>query len=405
MTLTLLLDLDDTLLINNIERFIPAYMQSLSWYLQELVDPGLLVKELLSATRRMIQNDRPDCTLQEIFEETFYPAIGVEPEELQQPIAQFYGTIFPTLRHLTQPQPGAIKLVEEAFERGYRVGIATNPLFPLTAIQQRLEWAGLSPAKYPFEAIASFENYHFAKPNPALFMEMLARMGWPEGPIVMIGDSRGNDILPALQAGLKAYWINPNGKTKIESPGQYFSGSISGALAWLNQIDQEHRQLEFTSISGNLAILKATPAFIDYLSRQTDQLDTWTIRPQEDEWCQTEIFCHLRDVEEEVNLPRITKMLAENNPFLPGKDTDQWAAERQYLCQDGQAATHRFITARIKLIEKLKALPEEAWNRPARHSIFGPTSLIELVRIIAGHDRLHIHQIYTTRNTVLTTAK
>ena len=38
----------------------------------------------------------------------------------------------------------------------------------------------------------------------------------------------------------------------------------------------------------------------------------------------TEIICHLRDVEREVNLPRIRRVLAEQNPFLVGEVTDVW---------------------------------------------------------------------------------
>jgi hypothetical protein len=30
----------------------------------------------------------------------------------------------------------------------------------------------------------------------------------------------------------------------------------------------------------------------------------------------------------------------------------------------------------------------------ARHAIFGPTHLSELVNIIAGHDILHVQQVY-----------
>jgi len=34
------------------------------------------------------------------------------------------------------------------------------------------------------------------------------------------------------------------------------------------------------------------------------------------------------------------------------------------------------------------------WDRPARHAIFGPTSLQELVGFMAEHDRLHVRQAF-----------
>jgi hypothetical protein len=105
-------------------------------------------------------------------------------------------------------------------------------------------------------------------------------------------------------------------------------------------------------------------------------------------------MCHLREVDAEVNLPRIIKVIQESNPFLPGIDTDKWAEERLYYCQNGQEAQEEFTAARIQLVNTLSRLSPEDWMRPARHAIFGPTTLKELVRIIVDHDRLHIRQAY-----------
>ena len=86
-------------------------------------------------------------------------------------------------------------------------------------------------------------------------------------------------------------------------------------------------------------------------------------------------------------------MLAINNPFIPGQDTDRWAAERQYQLQDCLDAQASFLEARVELLEILEALNDAGWDLPARHAIFGPTRLVELINIIAGHDRLHVRQV------------
>ena len=57
---------------------------------------------------------------------------------------------------------------------------------------------------------------------------------------------------------------------------------------------------------------------------------SWIKRPSPDAWSLTEIICHLRDVEQEVNLPRLKKIIQENNPFIHGVDSDRWADERDY---------------------------------------------------------------------------
>ena len=143
-----------------------------------------------------------------------------------------------------------------------------------------------------------------------------------------------------------------------------------------------------------MALLRSTPAAIASLTSPLP-VDVWKRKPAPAEWCLTEIICHLRDVEREVNLPRIRKLLAEENPFLVGENTDPWAGERHYAGQDGQKALADFITARKETLGLLKGLGTE-WSRMARHTIFGSTTLQELVGIVAGHDRAHIHQIWKT---------
>jgi hypothetical protein len=121
--------------------------------------------------------------------------------------------------------------------------------------------------------------------------------------------------------------------------------------------------------------------------------ETWAIRPKPLDWNLTEVICHLRDVEREVHLPAIRAILDENNPFLPGKITEPWVKERNYAAQDGSAALHEFLLSRKDTISHLETLKDE-WSRPARHSMFGPANLLELVGFFAAHDRSHIQQVW-----------
>jgi hypothetical protein len=99
-------------------------------------------------------------------------------------------------------------------------------------------------------------------------------------------------------------------------------------------------------------------------------------------------------VEQEVNLPRLRRLLNESNPFLSGEDTDPWAQKRGYRNQDGPLALSQFIAARMEFIALLESMPPDCWQAPARHAIFGPTTLKEIVSILASHDRLHIQQVH-----------
>lgn len=393
VTRTLLFDLDDTLLSNNIDAFLPAYLQAISIAVHPLVSPDNLVSSLMEGTRRMVQNRRPDRTLQETFAGSFYPTIGATREKLEPVFDRFYLRDYPALNHLTRLKPEAVRLVESAVERGYRLAVATNPLFPRTAICQRLEWAGLPSSKIPFEVISSYETFHFSKPDPAYFAELLGQMGWPEGPVVVIGDNLENDIRAARLLGLPAFWVTrPNITQPIGPLGPTASGRIRDFLPWLESTPPEQLLPDYNKLAAMLAILRATPAVFDTQLRVLKRR-AWNIRPRPGEWAPNEILCHLRDVDQEVNLPRLQKIIQEDNPFLPGMDTDPWAEERHYLHQDGAQALRSFTAARLKMLSLLEGLSPKDWQRTARHAILGPTRLEELVSITAAHDRLHVRQL------------
>jgi len=396
VSLTLLLDLDDTLLVNPLDRFLPAYLQKLSTFLESYADPSLIIQALMAGTRQMVQNQNPDCSLKEVFDAVFFPLIKVKPEDINPDIERFYAEIFPSLQALTHPKAEAIEFVETAFERGYQVAIATSPLFPHTAVAQRLDWAGLSPEKYPFALITSYETFHFSKPNPAYFAETLAQLGWPEEAVLVVGNDLENDIRPAQKLGLPAYWVQPKqGRPQGVVTGAGGTGELAGLISWLDQTPLEILRPQSNEPTALTSILRSTPAALNSLCQplDTSQLSS---RRKAGEWSPGEILCHLRDVDTEVNLPRLKKFLQEDNPFLPGEDTDRWAEERDYLHQDGKRALEHFSAARQRLLRILDVISPADWERTARHAIFGPTHLRELVAIIAGHDQLHIRQMADT---------
>jgi FMN phosphatase YigB (HAD superfamily) len=394
MTLTVLLDLDGTLLDNNMDSFVEGYLKAFGRHVHSIIDPGIFVSELLSATKQMVLNRRPDRTLEEVFDEAFYPAIHQRKEDLRDQIDSYYREVFPALKPLTNTKPEAIRLVEAAFERGYQVCIATNPLFPLTAIRQRLDWAGLSPQEYPFSLIPSYETFHFAKPNPAFYSEFLGVIGQPEGPVVMVGNDPVSDIAAARQAGLATFWLDDGILTAPQGDETTLAHhSLDDFLPWLDSNPLEELSPDYSTAYAILANLAGNAAAIDSLSRQMPS-SARIKQPSPGEWSFAEIMCHLRDVEAEVNLPRIRKVIRESNPFIPGKDTDPWASERQYILQDCMEALSSFLSSRTELLSVLDSLSPEDWQRPARHAILGPTHIQELVGIIASHDRLHIQQAH-----------
>ena len=391
MTVTVLIDLDDTLLINDMDRFLPAYLKGLSGHASRRVDPALFIQQLLPATGQMTAKSMPLETLEETFDRHFYPALGIEREEINAEIEDFYARKFPELRSLTRQNPVAIELIKEFFRRGWQVVIATNPVFPRTAILQRLEWAGLPVDHFPFNLIPSFEKMHFAKPHPAYFAELLGQIGWPDGLAVMIGNSLSDDIQPANRLGLPVFHLTDIAENN-DLPPYCAAGGLDQTIPWIESLLAQDIPPFAATPEAWLAVLGATPAALQTRTCWFVRTE-WNASPAPGEWNPVQILCHLRDVDAEVNLPRIRRILTEDTPQLTGIDTDGWAESRHYAEQSGPDATDAFMQGRMEMLRQLVELSNSDWLRACRHTIFSRTTLAELVSFMATHDRSHLQQL------------
>ncbi|MBE9524575.1 MAG: HAD hydrolase-like protein [Chloroflexi bacterium] len=395
MSITILIDLDDTLLSNSMDTFIPAYIGGLGKFLGNRIKPELTAQTLLSATQKMFENTRPDRTLKETFDPAFYPVLGVTESEMREPIDQFYSHDFSKIKNLTQTRPKAINLIKSFIERDYTIGIATNPLFPRTATMQRLSWADLPAENNQYGLVSSYEDFHYAKPNPAYYAEFLAKLGWPRGQVVMIGHDPVHDIEGASGLGLATFWISDQSADFDKTaPTRHATGNLDDVIPWLDSLPEQDLLPQLSEPSALIAMLRGISAAIDSLLRNR-LTDVWLQRPHGDAWSLTEIMCHLRDVEREINIPRLHQVLHENNPFITGIDSDPWAKERNYQLQNGPQALRDFLSARIETLDILVTLSNEDWQRHVQHTILGPTHLQEIISIIAQHDRLHLRQIFS----------
>jgi FMN phosphatase YigB (HAD superfamily) len=211
--LAILFDLDDTLLANPMDTFVPAYFRALTEFMAGELPPRLLIGQLLRATRAMDDNDEPARTNEQAFAGVFFPGLGRDPAELKPVFERFYRDAFPGLRSLTALVPGAVEAVRWAAAGGRQVAIATNPLFPRPAILQRIEWAGLSIDELSIDLVTSYENMHATKARPAYYVEIAERLGRRPDECVMVGDNWSWDVANSVAAGMAAWWIAPPGAT------------------------------------------------------------------------------------------------------------------------------------------------------------------------------------------------
>ena len=230
MIRAVLLDLDDTLLDNDMGRFLPPYFAALGERMARFVAPDDFVSMLLASSRVMVNSQDPTVTNQQAFDADFYPNLAYPESEVGPEINAFYEEDFPALKRYTRPRPEARPLVQTLFDRGYDVVIATNPLFPRRAIEHRLNWAGIF--EFPFTLVTTYENSHFCKPNPQYYQEILDKVDCEPHQAVMVGDDFENDIEPAKQVGLHTYWIT-DGTHDAVSAYLGTQGTLADCLEWI----------------------------------------------------------------------------------------------------------------------------------------------------------------------------
>jgi hypothetical protein len=107
-----------------------------------------------------------------------------------------------------------------------------------------------------------------------------------------------------------------------------------------------------------------------------------------------QILCHLLESENKTQRPTLERILHEDNSFIVAP---QPSGPNLPICDtDGfRVATH-FVEARQKTLAFLTTLQPSDWQRGARHSVFGLTSLLEMAYFTAQHDRLHLNQLCQT---------
>jgi FMN phosphatase YigB (HAD superfamily) len=340
----------------------------------------------MEGTNRMFANLDPRRSLETCFTDYFYPALDTTEAFLRPKLEDFYRHVFPTLKSRTRVRPEAAPFLEQAMNRGMEIVVATNPLFPRIAVEERLDWADVPSGKINFTDITTYECYHFTKPRLEYYAEILGRLGRLPHEAVMIGNDVEDDLAPARLLGIAVFHIRE--KPEDTYPG----GSLTDAGNWLDQAHQETSREAVRSPSALQARLRANVAAMTTLTQDLDH-DLWYRQPAKAEWSPAEILCHLRDVEVEVTQPRFDLILSESEPFVSAVDVDPWAEERNYSDQSGSDALQTLIEARLALLEKMQDLESSAWERPARHALLGPTTLAEVVSVAAEHEVLHLAQL------------
>ena len=230
---TVLFDLDGTLLPMDNDEFTKAYFKLLAKKLLPLdYEPNALVEAVWKGTYAMIENDG-SRTNEEAFWQTFAQKIGKEDALDDMPVfMEFYRKEFLQAKAFCGYNPMAPEAVRRIKAAGYRVALATNPIFPSIATESRIGWAGLDPAD--FELFTTYENTSYCKPNPDYYKNVCERLGVLPEECLMVGNDvtdDGSAALTGMRVFLETDWlINRKG----EDISGYPNGTFEDLLVYLD---------------------------------------------------------------------------------------------------------------------------------------------------------------------------
>lgn len=115
-------------------------------------------------------------------------------------------------------------------------------------------------------------------------------------------------------------------------------------------------------------------------------------RPQPRKWSAHEHACHLAEVHP-IFFSRLEQMLNEARPRIVAYNPDEAMEEGALLKIELNEAMQRFVRERARLVERLRQLADEDWQRTAEHEEYSHYSVLIMFRHLALHDMLHAYRI------------
>ncbi|MBE6862849.1 MAG: HAD family hydrolase [Ruminococcus sp.] len=230
----ILFDLDGTLVPMDQDIFVNNYFGRLAKKLAvHGYEPKKLIDTVWYGTKAMIKNSSEKSN-EEVFWEA---AVSVYGEMLlrDKPLFdEFYETEFDNVKEVCTVNPAAAETVRKLKADGYRVALATNPIFPKLATELRMGWAGLSPED--FELYTAYENINRSKPNPEYYSIIAERMGAAPEECLMVGNDVDDDMI-AEKIGMKVFLLNDFLINKNNADIYvYPNGSFAELLEYINTL-------------------------------------------------------------------------------------------------------------------------------------------------------------------------
>lgn len=228
-----LFDLDGTLLPMDQNVFVKVYFGKIVEKFTPLgYEPERLIDTIWKGIKAMVKNDGSVIN-ESLFWESFVEEYGEEKLKDRPYFDEFYHIEFDEVKSACGYNPEAAATVRAIKDRGLKVALATNPVFPTLATEKRISWAGLKPEE--FELYTTYQNSNYCKPKPEYYMSVLKQLGANPEECLMVGNDVSEDMVTEAM-GMKVFLLTDcliNKENKDIS--RYPQGSFKELLEFIDQ--------------------------------------------------------------------------------------------------------------------------------------------------------------------------
>lgn len=230
----ILFDLDGTLVPMDQDVFVNDYFKRISTMLAPYgYEPKQLIDTIWKGTAAMIKNSGEKSN-EAVFWDVAVSVYGDKILADKIHFDEFYEQEFDKVKSVCGYNLQAKETVYKLKEMGYKVALATNPIFPERATRWRIGWAGLDPKD--FEFYTTYENINSCKPNPDYYIEVAKRIGVAPQECLMVGNDVGDDMV-AERVGMKVFLLTDCLiNSKDEDISNYPNGGFDELMEYIKSI-------------------------------------------------------------------------------------------------------------------------------------------------------------------------
>jgi FMN phosphatase YigB (HAD superfamily) len=206
---TLLFDLDGTIIDVNKNAEIRFYLRAFKRF-KKYFNPVSFYFSFRKSIRH-IQTNNTERFNYEVFIDKMARLGRTTPQVIDSLVSELVEKDFQSLGTFFTPVHGAREAIVLANELGYKLVLATNPLFPRKSVLYRMEWAGIMSNDFLF--ITSSQNMNRCKPSVEFYKRLLTHIDIKPEQCLMIGNDPIDD-LPAHDVGIRTFLLETPLSTK-----------------------------------------------------------------------------------------------------------------------------------------------------------------------------------------------